>query len=586
MRNVKKTILSLSALAICCVACGGLTAVNASAAESEQVNNTVDTVSFQMASGAAIRLDSDAQDGKDENGIRYQITMPDNEYKALERNATYTSVSYGILIAPNDYVAKYGALTKENVFGDEAAYDWAVKNEDGEWVYNGSKTRIMNFETDTLSPWSKDETVRTYFGSIVNLDQTNIPRSFVGVGYMKYTMANGDTDYVFATANDNVRSMSQVARSAYADTSVNALPQSTKDTLKKTYIDDVYGKTFDFNKTTDTYYVSSYDGNVSIVDDAQCEDGKAVQASFINYETNTLSIDVGGEYQFKDIAKIEITYKITAATKPNDSWWRLFLNDNITEGQQVVKGTGVTFTDETGRGGGTMASFGKLTVKPAEANAKTGLSEEDYFTKLNFGYRYGAENANAHGATILIDSIKIVEKENYLEFNSEDAIDAVVMEGYNTSIVDLGNGNKALQADLCQWYNGGTRGNLKINLGGQYQVKDIAKVEISYKVFAVKSSSSAMYWNIHLNASGSYTSVSYDNRLTGIGSTTFVATSGFNTITLTDAGAAGSSLTGNTVGGTLLNQDSYLENLFFCVNGSTDTNIATIQIDYIRITLK
>ena len=586
MRNVKKAILALSTLAICCVTCGGLTAVNANAAELEQVNNTVDTVSFQIVSGAAIRLDSNAQDGKDENGIRYQITMPDSEYKALERNAAYASVSYGILIAPNDYVTKYGALDKENVFGNDAAYDWAVKNEDGEWVYNGSKTRIMNFETDTLSPWSKDETVRTYFGSIVNLDETNIPRSFVGVGYMKYTMANGDTDYVFAAANDNVRSMSQVARSAYADTSANALPQSTKDTLKKTYIDDVYGKTFDFNKTTDTYYVSSYDGNVSIEDDAQCEDGKAVQAKFMNGAVNDLVIDVGGEYQFKDIEKIEITYKITGATKESDSWWRLFLNDNVAEGKQVVKGTGVTFTDETGRGGGTMTSFATMTIKPAEANAKTGLSEEDYFTKIHFGYRYSAEYYSAHGATILIDSIRIVEKENYLEFNSEDAIDAVVIEGYNTSIVDLGNGNKALQADLCQWYSGGTRGNLKINLGGQYQVKDVAKVEISYKVFAVTASSSAMYWNIHLNASGSYTSVDYNNRLTGIGATTFVATSGFNTITLTDAGAAASSLTGNTIDGTLLNQDSYLENLFFCVNGSGDTSIATIQIDYIRITLK
>lgn len=581
MKNIKKIILSLSALTLCCVASGSvLTAVTASA----ETANTVSTVNFQMVSGASIRLDSNTEDDKDENGIRYQITMPDAEYKALERNSAYTNVSYGILIAPSDYVEKYGELNKANVFGTNAVYDWAVKNEDGEWIYNGSKTRIMNFESDTLSPWSKDETMRTYFSSIVNLNENNISRQFVGVGYIKYSTTTG-TDYVFATAKDNARSMSQVARLMYQTTD-SEIPQNVKDTVKKTYIDDVYGKSFGFNSASDAY-LSENDKAASVVTDGDAK-GVKIKVSQLRplgssqMVNKDLRIDLGGEYQFKDIKQIVIKYRITESN--NSGWWRCFFNDNTAEGQQIVKGTGVTFSTETGRQSEVMSSYATLTIDPTVANSKTGLSNGDYLYAINIGYRDQVDRE----MTMIIDSVELkvnVFDESDLEFNGEDAL-GVVMEGQNTSIVDLGNGNKALQADLSQWYSGGTRCNLKINLGGKYQVKDIAKVEISYRVSSVKVSSSGMYWNIHLNAPGDYTSVNYANRLTGLGSTTFVTTTGFNKITLTDAGAAGSSLTGNTVGGTLLNQDSYLENLFFCVNGSGDSNVATIQIDYIRIVLK
>lgn len=580
MKNTKKWIFSLSALALCCMASGSaLSAVKASAAE---VNNTVNTVNFQIVSGAAIRIDSNAQDGKDENGIRYQITMPDSEYKALESNSAYDSVSYGILIAPNEYVTKYGELNKTNVFGEEAVYDWAVKNENGNWVYegDGSKTRIMNFESDTLSPYSKNETVRTYFGSIVNLDETNIPRDFVGVGYIKYTKGSV-TDYVFAQANDNVRSMSQVARLAYADTSATALDQTTKDAVKKTYIDDVFGNSFEFNSAKDAY-LSVNDKNASIVTDGNVKGLKATVSQIKNNQgRQDLRINVGGEYQFKQIQKIVVKYKV--AESNNDGWWRLFFNDNTTEGQQLVNNTGVTYAPDAGRASQVMSDYATVTIDPSVANSKTGLTGDDYFYAINIGYRDEADRA----MTMIIDSVVVYTgyKAEYLNFNESAAV-GLVQEGYNTSLVDLGNGNKALQADLCQWYNGGTRYNLKINLGGKYKVSEIASVEISYKVAAVTSTAAGLYWNIHLNASGSYSSVNYNNRLTGIGSTVFQTTSGFNKITLTDAGAAGASLTGNSVGGTLLNQDSYLENLFFCVNSSGTANIATIQIDYIKITLK
>lgn len=369
-------------------------------------------------------------------------------------------------------------------------------------------------------------------------------------------------------------------------------------TFKLNYYEDeksYYETMLNFAEDSATALVNSYNGNVSIVEDAQCEDGKGVRASFINHTANDLVIDVGGIYQFKDIEKIVITYKIIAATKSSDSWWRLFLNDNIVEGQQVVKGTGVSFTDETGRGGGTMSNFGKMTITPAVANTKTGLSENDYFTKIHFGYRLGADNETAHGVTMIIDSIKIVKKgtDTYvfdasdLEFNSESALN-LVLEGADASIVDIGNGNKALQAKLSQYCAGDMRRNLKINLGGQYQVSQIEKLEIRFKVSAVGYTESNTWWQINPNVDSSYSADIYPNRITGTSHTTVTQMDDFYTLTLTNAVAKGCSLTGNSIGGTLLSESDYLENLFFYIYNSqyANANVMTLQIDYIRITLK
>ena len=488
MKNVKKFILSLSGLALCCVASGSvLSTVNASA---EEVNNTVNTVNFQMTSGASIRIDANTQDGKDENGIRYQIKMPDSEYKALESNSAYDSVSYGILIAPNEYVTKYGALDKANVFGKEAVYDWAVKNENGNWVYegDGSKTRIMNFESDILSPWSKDETVRTYFGSIVNLDETNLPRDFVGVGYIKYTK-DGVTDYVFAQANDNVRSMSQVARLAYADTSANALDQTTKDELKKTYIDDVFGNSFEFDSAKDAY-LSVNDKNASIVTDGNVKGLKATVSQIKNNQgRQDLRINVGGEYQFKDIEKIVIRYKVTVSN--NDGWWRLFFNDNTTEGQQLVNNTGVTYSTQTGRDSGVMSDYATITIDPSVANSKTGLTSDDYFYAINIGYRDSADRT----MTMIIDSVVVYTgyKAEYLNFNESAAV-GLALSGANTTIVSDGTVT-GLQGTFTQT-SSGARNDLKVNVGGEYQFKQIQKIVIKYKV---TESNNNGWWRLFFN---------------------------------------------------------------------------------------
>ena len=135
---------------------------------------------FEMKSGASVKVGTD-------NGLRFTAVLPASEY---ENGATY-----GMLIAPEDYV-RTNDLTVENVFGENAVYDYAVKNEQGEWAYFGTKTRIINVTYDTLpTDENGDYLIK---GSILSLKDNNIARNFVGRAY-KRTGTEGS--YVYEMAN-------------------------------------------------------------------------------------------------------------------------------------------------------------------------------------------------------------------------------------------------------------------------------------------------------------------------------------------------------------------------------------------------
>ena len=224
--------------ALCFVSIANATATTA---------NMVDNVSFYVVEGASIRYGIDGH-----NGLRYEIRMKANEYDALKKNDTYSSVSFGILIAPKSYLTAGHELNKANVFGVDgtAIYDWATL-ENGEWVYNDSgKVRITNFETDYLNSVSNADYVR-YYGSIVDIRDgsitesnpngvNNIDREFYGVGYIKYTVG-GQTDYRFATdvidddgevkplADNTTRSIAYVTQKAI--TAVDEMQNPTDNDL-------------------------------------------------------------------------------------------------------------------------------------------------------------------------------------------------------------------------------------------------------------------------------------------------------------------------------------------------------------------
>ena len=220
-----------------------------------------------MKYGASIKCSPSA------NGLRFTAYVPD--YNESE-NATY-----GMLIAPTDYVANY-PLTVENVFGENAVYDWAVKNDDGVWVYTGNKTRIINVSYDSLGTDKDGNYVVN--GSILGIKDGNLTRNFVGRAYKKvgdeYTMAewataSGDTE---AKISNSIRSALEVATAArlsgdsYSDDQAALIEDYEKRSYELANYESGDDYTLWFTKTTDSGEGSTTVGS-EITDSAEFPEG-------------------------------------------------------------------------------------------------------------------------------------------------------------------------------------------------------------------------------------------------------------------------------------------------------------------------
>ncbi len=239
--KMKKSVLGLLAIACVGVATLGVASVNGAVEASAETPTAFS--SFAMEDGAAIYVgDTQSANAKEGNGIRWHVTMDATQYAALATSG-YTDIKFGILVAPEEGYD----LTEENVFSDSAIYDWAEKDENGKYVYSGSKTRIANFYTDELfEPEDVDNASYVeFYGALTNLkdgadegeeDTTNnLSRMFQAKGYIEYK-DNGVTKYVFVGDDDNVRSMAYVAQLAIADEEEDAPTAEVKTWLGDNYI--------------------------------------------------------------------------------------------------------------------------------------------------------------------------------------------------------------------------------------------------------------------------------------------------------------------------------------------------------------
>lgn len=173
-----------------------------------------------MNDGAYVRLTKEETG----NGLRFVMGMTAGDYETLMENVgsgkTYKDVSFGMLIAPADYLTHYD-LTVENVFGENAKYDWANDNGvySGKNGVDGSKVRIINKATSDLYPNAVFGDGYYYACSIVDIADANITREFVGKGYVKYV--DGDDNITYKTASfsgddiaNNTRTMLSIALAA------------------------------------------------------------------------------------------------------------------------------------------------------------------------------------------------------------------------------------------------------------------------------------------------------------------------------------------------------------------------------------
>ncbi len=165
-------------------------------------DSVLDSVSFTMQNGASVRKD-------EPTGLRFRSLLSKEDYNKLTENVGEgkddTSLTFGMLIAPQDYAEKQ-ELNEANVFGENAVYTFDENDTDSE------KLKILNLYDNEMH--ETPDGVMSFTGILTNVKSVNYNRRFVGVGYIKAVDKNGKAAYKFASANDNARSVIEVAQAA------------------------------------------------------------------------------------------------------------------------------------------------------------------------------------------------------------------------------------------------------------------------------------------------------------------------------------------------------------------------------------
>ena len=165
-------------------------------------DSVLDSVSFTMQNGASVRKD-------EPTGLRFRSLLSKEDYNKLTENVgegkDYTSLTFGMLIAPQDYAEKK-ELNEANVFGENAVYTFDENDTDSE------KLKILDLYDNEMH--ETPDGVMSFTGILTNVKSVNYNRRFVGVGYIKAVDKNGKAAYKFASANNNARSVIEVAQAA------------------------------------------------------------------------------------------------------------------------------------------------------------------------------------------------------------------------------------------------------------------------------------------------------------------------------------------------------------------------------------
>ena len=166
----------------------------------------LETLDLWMEKGASVRVAKTATydengniTGYETSGIRFTTHVSNAQIAALNegiKNGIYKSVAYGTLIVPTDYL-----------FGGDFTHEWLEAN--------------CDYLDIPSTGWIKVGTeYSSYYGSIVNLHETNLARKFSGIGYIQITYADDSVKYFYAPyLASYARTAEYVAKAAIADRS-------------------------------------------------------------------------------------------------------------------------------------------------------------------------------------------------------------------------------------------------------------------------------------------------------------------------------------------------------------------------------
>lgn len=191
----------------------------------------------EMNAGASIRT-------AEPYGIRFQMNVSAADKALIEGNVgadkAYVSVKYGMIIMPYSYVAQYGGLTEENLFGESAVYTWKDK------VGSGTTQIMLRYSENGLQ--ANGGNYALWYAN-TGLTGSAITMKFIGAGFIELTKADGTKEYKIVSkyegynendettfANTNVRSCYEVAVMAYEDKSATAPSDTVKQFLLENYL--------------------------------------------------------------------------------------------------------------------------------------------------------------------------------------------------------------------------------------------------------------------------------------------------------------------------------------------------------------
>ena len=275
------SVLSLTAITMGTTA-ASLNYVPASAS----ADNVLTPIAFTVDDGASIRIGLE-EDGSgsqkatayEKNGIRFTARMEEAVYEGLtpEQN-----IVFGILVLPNDYIAQYGAVTTESVFGTDEKDVYTISESETD------KIRVAYVETKELK---EDKDGSYYYNvSMVNLKPANKDREFVAVPYLKTIDNLGEVIYD-VKATGAPYSMAYTAQVEYA--------KDTTDAMIKTALYDNYIKDLTETVSVDVEYAygetkKTVTANVSLALGETLTTDKVKQALEENDEIDTSLYDFSG----------------------------------------------------------------------------------------------------------------------------------------------------------------------------------------------------------------------------------------------------------------------------------------------------
>jgi len=175
----------------------------------------LETMDLWMEKGASVRLakgiilnEDGSFKGYETSGLRFTTNVSNEQIAALNEgieNGTYKSVAYGTLIVPTDYL-----------FGGQFTHEWLEAN--------------CEYLDIPSTGWIKEGTeYSSYYGSIVNLKDTNYARKFSGIGYILVTYADDTVKYFYAPyLASYARTSEFVAKAAIADRSATKTDEYTE----------------------------------------------------------------------------------------------------------------------------------------------------------------------------------------------------------------------------------------------------------------------------------------------------------------------------------------------------------------------